>query len=262
LWSSGSSVGSYGFKRPKDIRTNIFLDLGSFFNFLKYLYKKEIYMKYNKNELEKLILEQNKPYSQIGIMYDVSGAAIKKAALRLGITLPRRRVINENENFSHCGFKKNSKVFIIPNEDFIKIITNSKTWVEIGEKLGYKNGLSSNVKKTIETRSSMLGVELNICLNEKNFILDKTKGELFKNRKNWQSARSAIQKSARSIYFDNTKFPKCKICGYTHHVEVAHIKSVSEFSENSTIREINSIDNLIGLCPNHHWEYDNGILKI
>lgn len=108
----------------------------------------------------------------------------------------------------------------------------------------------------------MLGVELNICLNEKNFILDKTKGELFKNRKNWQSARSAIQKSARSIYFDNTKFPKCKICGYTHHVEVAHIKSVSEFSENSTIREINSIDNLIGLCPNHHWEYDNGILKI
>lgn len=219
-------------------------------------------MKYDKTELEKLILEQNKPYSQIGEMYGVSGAAIKKAALKYGIPLPRRRYVNENENFSHCGFKKNSKVFIIPDAEFINIINNSKTWVEIGEKLGYKNGVSSNVKKAVETRSSMLGVELDICLNETNFILDKTKGELFENRKNWQSARSSIQKIARSIYFENTVSPKCEICGYTHHVEVAHIKPVSEFTETATIREINSIDNLIGLCPNHHWEYDNGILEL
>ena len=219
-------------------------------------------MTYNKKELEELILDQNMPYSQIGVKYGVSGAAIKKAALRFGIPLPRRRVINENENFSHCGFKKNSKVFALPDVEFTTIINNSKTWVEIGEKLGYKNGVSSNVKKAIETRSSMLGVELNICLNETNSILDKTKKELFENRKNWQSARSTIQKDARRIFFDNTVSPKCKICGYTHHVEVAHIKPVSDFPETATIREINSIDNLIGLCPNHHWEYDNGILEI
>ena len=219
-------------------------------------------MKYDKKELEELILDQNIPYSQIGVKYGVSGAAIKKAALRLGISLPRRRVVTENENFSHCGFKKNSKVFIVSNDEFVAIINNSKSWVEIGEKLGYKNGVSSNVKKAIETRSSMLGVELDICLNETNSILDKTKQELFENRKNWQSARSTIQKNARSVYFDNTVSPKCEICGYTHHVEVAHIKPVSGFPESATIREINSIDNLIGLCPNHHWEYDNGILEL
>jgi hypothetical protein len=219
-------------------------------------------MKYDKKELEELILDKNIPYSQIGVKYGVSGAAIKKAALRLGIPLNRRRTVNKTENFSHCGFKKNSNVFIIPSEEFITIIKNSKKWVEIGEKLGYKNMVSSNVKKAIEARCSKLGVELNICLNETNSILDKTKQELFENRKNWQSARSAIQKNARSVYFDNTISPKCEKCGYTHHVEVAHIKPVSEFSETATIREINSIDNLIGLCPNHHWEYDNGILKL
>jgi predicted restriction endonuclease len=45
-------------------------------------------------------------------------------------------------------------------------------------------------------------------------------------------------------------------------VEVAHIKAVSNFSEDSLISEINDISNLIGLCPNHHWEYDNGLLDI
>lgn len=219
-------------------------------------------MDYIKEELENLILEQNKPYSFIGKKYGVSGSAIKKAAIKLGIPLPRRRVVNAKENFSHKGFKKTSKVFAINDEDFIEIIHNSNTWSEIGEKLGYKNGVSSNVKNAIETRSSMLGVELNSCLNDTCLVLEQTKGQLFENRKNWQSARSAIQKEARKIYFEVNHSPKCAICGYDKHVEVAHIKAVSEFSDDVTIKEINSIDNLIGLCPNHHWEYDNGILEL
>jgi len=219
-------------------------------------------MNYTKNELEHLILEQNKSYSFIGKLYGVSGNAIKKAALKLGIKLPKRRTVNKCENFSHLGFKKNSKVFSIDENTFKKIITESFTWVEIGEKLGYKNGVSSNVKKAIETRSLMLGVELNSCFYETNLILEQTKGELFENRKNWQSARSAIQKEARKIYFEVNPSPKCAICGYDKHVEVAHIKSVSDFPDTALIKEINSIDNLIGLCPNHHWEYDNGILTL
>ena len=45
---------------------------------------------------------------------------------------------------------------------------------------------------------------------------------------------------------------KCAICGYDKHVEIAHIKPVSDFTDSCTIAEINSIDNLIALCPNHH----------
>ena len=35
-----------------------------------------------------------------------------------------------------------------------------------------------------------------------------------------------------------------------------------DFDDNNTIAEINDISNLIGLCPNHHWEYDNGLLDL
>jgi hypothetical protein len=25
---------------------------------------------------------------------------------------------------------------------------------------------------------------------------------------------------------------------------------------------VNSLDNLVGLCPNHHWEFDHGLLQL
>jgi len=106
----------------------------------------------------------------------------------------------------------------------------------------------------------MLGIELNLV--QRLGISDLTKGELFNHRKNWQSARSAIQKDARKVYFESNTTPSCAICGYSNHVEVAHIKSVSEFNVSTPIVVINLLSNLIGLCPNHHWEYDNGFLEL
>ena len=94
-------------------------------------------------------------------------------------------------------------------------------------------------------------------------INNNTKNELFEKRKNWQSARSSIREYATRVYFEDNKLEcRCKICGYTTHVEICHIKSVSSFSGESIISEINAIENLVALCPNHHWEFDNGILKL
>jgi hypothetical protein len=47
--------------------------------------------KYKKEELEKLILVDCLTYDAIGVRYGVSGAAIRKAAKKLGIELPTRR---------------------------------------------------------------------------------------------------------------------------------------------------------------------------
>lgn len=215
----------------------------------------------DKELLEKLILEQNESYSTIGKMFGVSGNAIKKRAKRLGIKLPRRRMINEKENFSHNHRSVNSKVNSVDDVKFIEYITTSKTWKELGIKLGYKSKvLSSNVKDSIIERCSMLGMELDF--QKLNDVSYKTKGELFKSRKNWQSASSAIRKDARRIFFEENPKPVCNICGYQHHIDVAHIKAVSDFDDDTLISEINSIENLIALCPNHHWEYDNGILQL
>lgn len=98
-------------------------------------------------------------------------------------------------------------------------------------------------------------------ITKQNELLDInniTKGILFAERSSWQSARSIIQKQARK----RTALMKqeCFVCAYSTHIEVAHIKAVSSFSKETTIAEINNISNLILLCPNHHWEYDHGII--
>ena len=49
----------------------------------------------------------------------------------------------------------------------------------------------------------------------------------------------------------------CSFCGYDYHVEIAHRKSISSFSDSSLIDEINSKDNILALCPNCHWEFDH-----
>ena len=54
----------------------------------------------------------------------------------------------------------------------------------------------------------------------------------------------------------------CKNCGYDKHVEACHIKSISSFEFDVTIKEINDLSNLVFLCPNCHWEFDKGILKL
>lgn len=53
----------------------------------------------------------------------------------------------------------------------------------------------------------------------------------------------------------------CEVCGYRKHVEVCHIKPVSDFSRDTKMSVVNDRGNLIILCPNCHWEFDNGLLN-
>ncbi len=66
---------------------------------------------------------------------------------------------------------------------------------------------------------------------------------------------------ARKVYKDSGLSRSCLICGYAVHVEIAHIKAVASFAGDTLMSEINCIDNLMALCRNHHWEYDNKILE-
>lgn len=67
-----------------------------------------------------------------------------------------------------------------------------------------------------------------------------------------------VRMMARAIH----SFKKCAVCGYGKHVEIAHIRPISDFPDSATIKEINDLNNVVGLCPNHHWEFDNGLLKL
>lgn len=89
-----------------------------------------------------------------------------------------------------------------------------------------------------------------------------TKDELLARRASWQSARDGIRRHANKVFDSYQKDNACAHCGYDKHTEVCHIKSVSSFDGNATLAEINHIDNLVALCPNCHWEYDNDLLKL
>jgi len=73
---------------------------------------------------------------------------------------------------------------------------------------------------------------------------------------------SRIRELARNKFFKSNPSPSCRNCGYSIHVEVCHIKGISTFSPNTKISEINDLKNLVGLCPNCHWEFDHNILHL
>lgn len=71
-----------------------------------------------------------------------------------------------------------------------------------------------------------------------------------------------IRTLSRKAYINSGKDMNCKVCQYDLHVDVCHIKDVKEFPETALIKDINHIDNLVALCKNHRWEFDNGHLKL
>lgn len=99
-------------------------------------------------------------------------------------------------------------------------------------------------------------------LNGRVLVATVTKGNLFKNGRNWQTARSMIQAHAQRVYLLSGQPFICKICGYSSHVDIAHNKAVSEFTDDTLVIVINRIENLVALCPNHHWEFDHRIITL
>lgn len=75
----------------------------------------------------------------------------------------------------------------------------------------------------------------------------------------WRLAH--IRHYNRSWNKDLLKFP-CQVCGYSKHIELAHIKPMHSFSLNDKLGDINASSNIVVLCPNHHWEFDNGLIDI
>ena len=75
-------------------------------------------------------------------------------------------------------------------------------------------------------------------------------------------ANSAIRTLARRAFHKSNPNATCANphCDYIRHIEVSHIKPISEWDEDTAIATINNLDNLIGLCPNCHWELDYGPL--
>lgn len=69
-----------------------------------------------------------------------------------------------------------------------------------------------------------------------------------------------VRQLARKLYRQSNKPQACNVCGYDKHFEVCHKRPINDFSDDSYILEINDLENLVALCPNHHWEFDHNHL--
>ena len=66
-----------------------------------------------------------------------------------------------------------------------------------------------------------------------------------------------IRGLARYTYKRDKRPLHCLVCGYSKHVDICHIKAIADFGEDCFISDVNNPENLMPLCKNHHWEFDN-----
>lgn len=71
---------------------------------------------------------------------------------------------------------------------------------------------------------------------------------------------SYLRKQAHKKMELNNIIKKCELCDFDLVVELCHIKSISSFPETALVKEVNSLNNMKYLCPNHHKMLDKGLL--
>jgi hypothetical protein len=74
------------------------------------------------------------------------------------------------------------------------------------------------------------------------------------------ATRTEITRNAKKVYDSSDKPKQCFLCGFLPVYQVCHKKAVSSFPGETLISEVNSLDNLVALCPNHHILFDMDLL--
>ena len=129
--------------------------------------------KEEKSNLEKLIFQDKLSYEEIGRMYGVSGAAIKKAAYRLGFDLPPRRNINPKETFGKGSIKVPIGKCINCGKEFRQYASKSNIYCSCKCKQDYRH--QQNYKKVLVGDESIMRANYYIACFKKD-ILEEQNG--------------------------------------------------------------------------------------
>lgn len=141
------------------------------------------------------------------------------------------------------------------------IFCNNSCAAQFSNKIAIKRPRTKKCKKCKKAILSKL-TYCDVCYKVKHYISDKTLAEAVSRKKyNDANRYSSIRGNARNVYAANNLPRQCKCCGYKKHIEICHKKDISSFPPETLISEINSIENLVALCRNHHWELDHNELS-
>lgn len=145
-------------------------------------------------------------------------------------------------------------------------------------------------KKTSETFRKKLGIEIpynendkicpkcgnkkdkyaklcSKCLKQYNrdILKNRTLGSYIDGHKYLSTKCGEIRRDARKTIEESKRE---KVCEYCHNhefddiLEVHHLKGILEFDRSATVAEINDINNLVWLCPNHHKMLEMGLITL
>ena len=122
---------------------------------------------YSKEDLERMIFEEKLSYEKIGKRVNVSGTSIKKYAVRIGISLPKRRSINSKETFNKNKIISKNLLSIenISDEVFKELVGKSKSLVDLENLLNCKDTIST--RKYLRNRCKALNIDLGINIVDK-----------------------------------------------------------------------------------------------
>ena len=84
--------------------------------------------------------------------------------------------------------------------------------------------------------------------------------EKLKSTRTLNCYHTRLRSHSRNVYLLSDKPKHCINCNYTNYYEVCHIKNIKDFDKSTPVSIVNHIDNLVALCPNCHWDFDNGYL--
>ena len=104
------------------------------------------------------------------------------------------------------------------------------------------------------------------CFNiANNSINERTLGSFIMGEKYLSSKCQSIRKDARMKM--KKWFPvndrRCKFCNHDEFkevLEVHHLKGILQFDDNVKIKDINSKENMIWICPSHHAMLEKGLM--
>lgn len=142
--------------------------------------------KYNKEDLERMILEEKLSYEEIGRKYGVSGNCIKKWAKKLGIELQSRRTINPKETFN---ININNSKYI--KSDLEKYNKQGLSYSEIGKLYGVSGSSIFRIFKKFNILKE--GGDRNNLLEYRNDIKSFSKDDFTKIVKNSLSIADVLR---------------------------------------------------------------------
>lgn len=110
----------------------------------------------------------------------------------------------------------------------------------------------NNCGKRLTHNSKLCNKCYQITISPKKLIFTNIKNS------NWGTS-PYVRQHARKMYKNSGRPNYCAICRYDKHIEICHIKDIRSYVEGTLYEIINQDNNLIALCKNCHWEFDNEI---